>query len=61
MARSDKSDIMFQAWVYQNLQLTKKSDPDKLPKFSNAIEDICSLLANDLEAVTINRFPLFKR
>ena len=48
------------AWVYQNLQLTKKSDTDKLPKFSNTIEDICSLLANDLEAVTINRFPVIQ-
>jgi len=45
------------AWVYQNLQLTKKSYAAKLPKFSNRIEDICTLLSNDLESVTIGRFP----
>jgi 4-diphosphocytidyl-2-C-methyl-D-erythritol kinase len=48
------------AWVYQNLQLTKKPDTARLLKFSNTIEDICSLLANDLEAVTINRFPVIQ-
>lgn len=46
------------AWVYQNLQLTNKRDADKLPKFCNRIEDICGLLSNDLEPVTIGRFPV---
>jgi len=46
------------AWVYQNLQLTNKRDADKLPKFCNRIEDICNLLSNDLEPVTIGRFPV---
>lgn len=48
------------AWVYKNLQLTKKSDTDKLPKFNNSIEDICSLLSNDLEPVTIGSFPVIQ-
>jgi 4-diphosphocytidyl-2-C-methyl-D-erythritol kinase len=48
------------AWVYKNLQLTKKSDTDKLPKFNDSIVDICSLLSNDLEAVTIGRFPVIQ-
>jgi 4-diphosphocytidyl-2-C-methyl-D-erythritol kinase len=48
------------AWVYKNLQLTKKSDTAKLPKFSGRIEDICSLLSNDLESVTIGRLPVIQ-
>ncbi len=48
------------AWVYKNLQLTKKSDTDKLPKFNNSIEDICALLSNDLESVTIGSFPVIQ-
>jgi 4-diphosphocytidyl-2-C-methyl-D-erythritol kinase len=48
------------AWVYKNLRLTKKSDTDKLPKFNNRIEDVCSLLSNDLESVTIGRFPVIQ-
>lgn len=48
------------AWAYKNLQLTKKSDTDKLPKFNNRIEDICALLSNDLESVTIGRFPIIQ-
>lgn len=48
------------AWVYQNLQLTKRDDADKLPGFSNRIEDICSLLSNDLEQVTIGRYPVIQ-
>ncbi len=46
------------AWVYQNLTLTNRQDDYKLPKFCNRIEDICSILTNDLEAVTIERFPV---
>ncbi|MRR57379.1 MAG: 4-(cytidine 5'-diphospho)-2-C-methyl-D-erythritol kinase [Deltaproteobacteria bacterium] len=48
------------AWVYQNLQLTKKVDADTLPKFCNRVEDICGLLSNDLEPVTIGRFPVIQ-
>ncbi len=48
------------AWVYKSLQLTKEKDLAKLPKFNNRIEDICSLLSNDLENVTISSFPLIR-
>jgi 4-diphosphocytidyl-2-C-methyl-D-erythritol kinase len=48
------------AWVYQNLTLTNRKDDYKLPRFCNRIEDICSILTNDLEAVTIGRFPVIK-
>jgi len=48
------------AWVYKNLQLTKKVDADKLLKFSDRVEDVCSLLSNDLESVTIGRFPVIR-
>jgi len=46
------------AWVYQNLQLTTNKVADKLPQFCNRIEDIRALLHNDLEPVTIGRFPV---
>ncbi|NMC75644.1 MAG: 4-(cytidine 5'-diphospho)-2-C-methyl-D-erythritol kinase [Geobacteraceae bacterium] len=46
------------AWVYQNLQLTKDKVVATLPKFSNRISDICSILLNDLEPVTIGRYPV---
>ncbi len=48
------------AWVYQNLTLTKRTYDYKLPKFSNKIDDICSILENDLESVTIPRFPVIR-
>jgi 4-diphosphocytidyl-2-C-methyl-D-erythritol kinase len=48
------------AWVYQNLRLTKKKDPYKLPRFYGRIEDICSILSNDLETVTVEQFPVIR-
>ena len=48
------------AWVYKSLQLTKEKDLDKLPKFSNRIDDICTLLSYDLEEVTSGSFPLIR-
>ncbi len=48
------------AWVYQNLRLTNKRDDYKLPQFCNKIENICSILENDLESVTIERFPVIR-
>jgi len=48
------------AWVYKSLQLTKDKDLAKLPRFSNRIDDICALLSNDLEEVTIRSFPLIR-
>jgi 4-diphosphocytidyl-2-C-methyl-D-erythritol kinase len=48
------------AWVYQNLQLTNRPYLDTLPKFCDRIEDIIALLSNDLESVTIERFPVIR-
>jgi 4-diphosphocytidyl-2-C-methyl-D-erythritol kinase len=45
-------------WVYRNLQLTKRDELAKLPHFYGKIEDICSILSNDLESVTIPAFPV---
>jgi 4-diphosphocytidyl-2-C-methyl-D-erythritol kinase len=46
------------AWVYKNLQLTSGGTANIIPLFYNSIEDICAILGNDLESVTIDRFPL---
>lgn len=45
-------------WVYRNLQLTNRDELAKLPYFYGTIEDICSILSNDLESVTIPAFPV---
>jgi 4-diphosphocytidyl-2-C-methyl-D-erythritol kinase len=41
------------AWVYRSLQLTKKGELNTLPKFFESVEQIVSIMSNDLEAVTI--------
>lgn len=46
------------AWVYRSLQLTSRDELNKLPKFFESIEDIVSILSNDLESVTIPAFPV---
>lgn len=46
------------AWVYQNLRLTKRDELAKLPQFFRAAEDVCALLSNDLESVTVPAFPV---
>jgi len=46
------------AWVYRSLQLTNRAGLDKLPELYRSIEDICSILSNDLETVTIPAFPV---
>jgi 4-diphosphocytidyl-2-C-methyl-D-erythritol kinase len=46
------------AWVYQNLQLTSSGDVTKMREFPRTPEGLASLLHNDLEHVTIGRFPL---
>jgi len=46
------------AWVYQNLQLTTGEDTGTLPRFYENVADICAILSNDLESVTIRRFPV---
>ncbi len=46
------------SWVYQSLQLTSKRKLNKLPKFFESIDQIVSVLSNDLESVTIPAFPV---
>jgi len=46
------------AWVYQNLGLTSKIEAAKLPRFSRTAEGVAGLLHNDLERVTVGRYPL---
>jgi 4-diphosphocytidyl-2-C-methyl-D-erythritol kinase len=46
------------AWVYRSLQLTRRGELNKLPKFFESVEDVVSILSNDLESVTIPAFPV---
>ena len=46
------------AWVYQNLGLTAPAILTKLPRFPNMIDDLVAILENDLERVTLKRYPL---
>jgi len=47
------------AWVYQSLQLTKGGELVNLPRFSVVTwDDLCAALHNDLERVTLERYPL---
>jgi len=46
------------AWVYQNLQLTTEKVAHIIPLLYKSIDDVCKILANDLEIVTEKRFPV---
>jgi 4-diphosphocytidyl-2-C-methyl-D-erythritol kinase len=46
------------AWVYQNLGLTAPAILTKLPRFPKTIDELVTILENDLERVTIKRYPL---
>ncbi|HEY6007687.1 MAG TPA: 4-(cytidine 5'-diphospho)-2-C-methyl-D-erythritol kinase [Geobacteraceae bacterium] len=46
------------AWVYKNLQLTTTDDATTIPLFYGSVSDVCAVLGNDLETVTIQRFPV---
>jgi len=49
------------AWVYQNLRLTSPVDVAKLREFPRTPEGLVRLLHNDLEQVTIARYPLIDK
>ncbi len=50
------------AEVYQSLQLTKGGELANLPRFSVVTRaDLCAALHNDLEKVTLARYPLLSR
>jgi 4-diphosphocytidyl-2-C-methyl-D-erythritol kinase len=47
------------AWAYQSLELTKGGELANLPRFSVVTrQDLCAALHNDLERVTLKRYPL---
>ena len=46
------------AWAYGNLRLTSGKELAKLPELFCGVEDICAMLSNDLESVTIPAFPV---
>lgn len=48
------------AWVYQNLRLTTDKVADKIPLLYKSADDVCAIMANDLEAVTLNKFPVIR-
>ncbi|WP_243370561.1 4-(cytidine 5'-diphospho)-2-C-methyl-D-erythritol kinase [Geotalea sp. SG265] len=49
------------AWAYRNLQLTARKNEDIIPRFYGSVADICAILANDLEKVTIGKFPVIEQ
>lgn len=49
------------AWVYKNLRLTSARDNLRIPRFSGSVEEVIDLLHNDLETVTVERFPLIEQ
>lgn len=46
------------AWVYRNLGLTTDKVADKIPVLYKSADDLCAILANDLEEVTQKKFPV---
>jgi len=46
------------AWVYGNLVLTSPGDADKLRRFPGTAEEFVRLLHNDLEPVTMQKYPV---
>jgi 4-diphosphocytidyl-2-C-methyl-D-erythritol kinase len=46
------------AWVYQSLRLTGERNGDTIPRFFKDVADVCAVLSNDLESVTIERYPV---
>ena len=45
-------------WVYQNLQLTNKAPISIVARSYSSLDEVCELLSNDLEPVTIGKYPL---
>ena len=45
------------AWVYQNLQLTRKGEAAIVSRSYGSLDEVCAVLSNDLEPVTFGRFP----
>ena len=48
------------AWVYQHLQLTNRDTISRIPLFFGSVRELCAVFANDLESVTIGRYPVIR-
>jgi 4-diphosphocytidyl-2-C-methyl-D-erythritol kinase len=48
------------AWVYQNLELTNREAISIVPPSYDSIPELCAILVNDLEAVTIAKYPVIR-
>lgn len=46
------------AWVYGSLRLTEGRIGDNIPRFFKGVADVCAVLSNDLETVTIGKYPV---
>lgn len=46
------------SWVYRNLNLTSEKVTAKIPILYKSSADVASILSNDLEAVTLNKYPV---
>jgi len=48
------------SWAYQNLNLTSEKVAAKIPILYKSATDICSILSNDLESVTLDKYPVIR-
>lgn len=46
------------SWVYRNLGLTTEKVATKIPFLYKSSADVCRIMSNDLEAVTVKHYPL---
>lgn len=46
------------AWVYGNLKLTQRRALDTIPDSFETVTDLCKIVSNDLEPVTISACPI---
>ncbi len=49
------------SWAYQSLNLTSEKVAAKIPILYNSAMDVSGILSNDLETVTIAKFPLISQ
>lgn len=46
------------SWAYRNLNLTSEKVTAKIPFLYESAADVANILSNDLEAVTLNKYPV---
>lgn len=49
------------SWAYRNLNLTSEKVAAKIPFLYESAADVASILSNDLEAVTLNKYPVIRK